>query len=181
MWPAGHLNNETETAIRKAFVLGNQRLRVHDVEFTVNQLVEIAVRALSPGINDPFTAFGCIDQLGAGLTQLVKRSIPAGYHLDKDGQLRVLTDALTFTSILDAAFDQIRQHARSDTAVTIRLLEAITTIAPHTRTAEQRKTLRRQAEMIHRGSQEAIPEKWDRDDIEGRYRLASDALNTTSP
>lgn len=177
VWPEDRLDDELESRIERAFVLGNQRLRLHDVEFMVNQLVEIAVRALSPGINDPFTAMGCVDQLSAGLTQLVKRSVPAGYHLDSSDQLRVVTDALTFTGIIDAAFDQIRQHARGDVAVTIRLLEAIAAIAPHTRTSEQRVTLARQAEMISRASQEAIPEEWDRDDIEKRYRQAMRAID----
>ena len=176
VWPPGKLDDEMGARIERAFILGDQRLRLHDVEFTVNQLVEIAVRALSPGINDPFTAIGCVDQLSAGLTQLVKRSVPAGHHLDGNDQLRVVTDALTFTGIIDAAFDQIRQHARSDVAVTIRLLESIAAIAPHTRTSEQRDTLARQAEMIYRGSQESIPEEWDRDDVEKRYRQAMRAL-----
>ncbi len=176
VWPDADLQEDVTQQIEEAFVLGQQRLRIQDVEFPVNQLVEIAVRALSPGINDPFTAIACVDQLTSGLSQLVERSIPAGYRYGEDGKLRLLTDALTFTSIIAAAFDQVRQHARADVAVTMRLLEAIATIAPHTRTREQREVLTRQAEMLRRGSENAIPEELDRQDIERRYQQAVEAL-----
>ncbi|MBK6929297.1 MAG: DUF2254 domain-containing protein [Comamonadaceae bacterium] len=52
--------------LNDAFVLGNQRTATQDVEFSFHQLVEIAMRALSPGINDPFTAIACVDRLGIG-------------------------------------------------------------------------------------------------------------------
>lgn len=159
-----------------AFIIGDQRLRINDVEFMVDQLVEIAVRALSPGINDPFTAMACIDQLASGLSELVKRSIPAGYHYDSEDRLRVITDPLTFTGIIEAAFNQIRQNGYSNVAVTIRLLEAIETVAPHTRTKEQKVTLSRQAEMLRRASQQEVPEKFDREDIEERYQAVMSAL-----
>lgn len=175
-WPGTAIKDAVKEQIEAAFVLGQQRLRLQDVEFPVNQLVEIAVRALSPGINDPFTAMACVDQLASGLAQLVERSIPAGYRYGEDGELRLLTDALTFTGVIAAAFDQIRQHGRSDVAVTMRLLEAIATIAPHTRTREQRDVLSRQAEMLMRGSQDAIPEEYDREDIKRRYQQAMKAL-----
>lgn len=171
--------NEITNEIVDAFIIGDQRLRINDVEFTVNQLVEIAVRALSPGINDPFTAMACIDQLASGLSELVKRSIPAGYHYDSEDRLRVITDPLTFAGIIEAAFNQIRQNGYSNVAVTIRLLEAIKTIAPHTQTKEQRVTLSRQAEMLRRASQQEIPEKLDREDVEERYQAAMQALDQT--
>ncbi len=177
VWPAAAQDDALAEQIEDAFVLGKHRLRIQDVEFPVHQLVEIALRALSPGINDPFTALACVDQLASGLSLLVERSIPAGYHYGEDGQLRVLTDALTFTGVIEAAFNQIRQHARGSVAVTIRLLEAIATIAPHTRTREQRDTLSRQAEMILRGAEEAIPEQWDREAVQARYDAAIDALS----
>ena len=177
LWSDDDPGDDVREQIAGAFVLGKQRLRMQDVEFPVHQLVEIAVRALSPGINDPFTAMACINQLSSGLAQLVERSIPAGFHYDDAGRLRLLTDALTFTDVLEAAFHQIRQHARGDVAVTLALLDAIATIATHTRTREQRVTLSRQAEMILRGSQDAVPEEWDRDDIKAHYEAAVHELS----
>ncbi|MFO7835852.1 MAG: DUF2254 domain-containing protein [Candidatus Thorarchaeota archaeon] len=168
--------DEITKEVVDAFIIGDQRLRINDVEFTVNQLVEIAVRALSSGVNDPFTAMACIDQLASGLVALVKRSIPAGYYYDSEDRLRVITDPLTFAGIIEAAFNQIRQNGYSSVAVTIRLLEAIKTIAPHTRTREQKVTLSKQAEMLRHASQQEVPGKWDREDIEERYQEAMQTL-----
>ncbi|MGV9170255.1 MAG: DUF2254 domain-containing protein [Promethearchaeia archaeon] len=168
--------DEISKELVDAFIIGDQRLRINDVEFTVNQLVEIAVRALSSGVNDPFTTIACIDQLASGLVALVKRSIPAGYHYDSEDRLRVITDPLTFAGIIEGAFNQIRQNGYSSVAVTIRLLEAIKTIAPHTRTREQKVTLSKQAEMLRHASQQEVPGKWDREDIEERYQETMQAL-----
>ncbi len=131
------------------------RTLTQDVEFAIDQLVEIAVRALSPGVNDPFTAINCVDRLGAALVVLAGREIPSAYRYDDDGRLRVVADASTIGGIVNAAFDQIRQAARNDAAVTIRLLETIAAVAAQARGDAWHAALRRQAEMVHRGSQEA--------------------------
>lgn len=168
VWPDRFDRENIEEKLQNTFIIGDQRLRINDIEFMVNQLVEIAVRALSPGINDPFTAMSCIDQLGSGLSGLMARSIPHGYHYDSKGQLRLMTDSLTFSGIIEAAFNQIRQNASSDVAVTIRLLDALKAMAPQVQTREQRDILSKQAEMLNR-SREQVPEKWDREDIEERF------------
>jgi uncharacterized membrane protein len=176
VWSGDSDLEEISQKVKDAFIIGDQRLRINDVEFSVDQLVEIAVRALSPGINDPFTAMACIDQLASGVSQLVQRSIPSGYHYGSEGTLRLITEPLTFSGILEASFNQIRQNAYSDVAVTIRLLEAISAIAPHIRTREQRDTLSRQAQMLHRASEEHIPEKWDREDATERFESTMETL-----
>ncbi len=177
VWSADSNLEGISEKVKDAFIIGDQRLRINDVEFSVDQLVEIAVRALSAGINDPFTAMACIDQLASGLSQLVQRSIPSGYHYGSEGTLRLMTEPLTFSGILEESFNQIRQNAYSDVAVTIRLLEAIIAIAPNIQTREQRDALSKQAQMLHRASEENVPEKWDREDITNRFQSAMKALN----
>ena len=102
----------TEALVGKmnaAFVLGNQRTATQDVEFSVNQLVEIAVRALSPGINDPFTAIACVDRLGSSLCRLARRDMPSPHRFDSHGRLRLAAPGSTFAGIVDLASNQIRQ------------------------------------------------------------------------
>ncbi len=84
VYPADAVCKKLTAQINDAFVLGSQRTDQQDIEFSVNQLVEIAVRALSPGINDPFTAVRCIDQLSAALCHLAQREIPSAYRYDDD-------------------------------------------------------------------------------------------------
>lgn len=163
-----------EKQILDTLVIGTSRLRIQDIEFSIDQLVEIALRALSPGINDPFTAIACLDQLGTTLSIIAENRIPPGYHYDTAGNLRIITDAVTFDGIIDAAFNQIRQYAKADVAVTIRLLEVIAIIIARTSTKDQYKILLRQADMIKRSSEKFIPEENDRQDVMKRYKLIRD-------
>lgn len=170
--PEEKVNKQLAVKINDAFVLGSQRTEQQDMEFSVNQLVEIAVRALSPGINDPFTAIRCIDQLSAALCHLAQRENPSPDRYDSDSQLRIIAEPLAFEDVTDAAFNQIRQYGRSSVAVTVRLLEVIAMIAPFTHRTRDRAALLRHAEMIERGSQEGIVEELDRKDVQERYLTA---------
>ncbi|PSB03995.1 DUF2254 domain-containing protein [Merismopedia glauca] len=171
-FPGEKVNKQLAAKIDDAFVLGSQRTQQQDVEFSLNQLVEIAVRALSPGINDPFTAIRCIDQLSAALCHLAQREIPSAYRYDDRNRLRVIAEPIAFADLVDAAFNQIRQYGQSSVAVTIGLLEAIAAIAPFTHRTPEQTALRRHAEMIERGSHQGIAEELDRRDIKERYLAA---------
>ena len=174
--PRGRVTDEVANAIQRAFIFGTQRTHLQDVEFSIEQLVEVAVRALSPGVNDPFTAINCIDRIAAVLCLLAQRSFPSPLRYDDEGNLRVIARPVTFAGIVNAAFDPIRQYGRSSVAVTIRLLEAISTIASCTERERDREALLNQALMIERGSHEAVPEEKDRADVEERFKKALEAL-----
>ncbi|MEW5746131.1 MAG: DUF2254 domain-containing protein [Nitrospirota bacterium] len=176
VWPVERADQDLDAAVNEAFMLGSQRTATQDVEFVFNQLVEVAVRSLSPGINDPFTAIICIDHLGQGLRRMAGRSIPSPFRYAGDGTLRVIAFPVTFPEMVATTFDQIRYYGRSSAAVARRLLETIITIAPHIRREEDRGALLLQAEMIERGSREDIPEEEDRKEITKRYRAAREAL-----
>jgi uncharacterized membrane protein len=168
IWPASRASDQLTDQVRSLFVLGNQRSSDQDIEFEINQLVEIAVRALSPSLNDPFTAITCVDHLGSVLCRLATRAMPSRYRHDHQNQLRVIAPANTFSEITDAAFNQVRQYSRSSAAVTIRLLETITVVAGFAHRPEDRTTLLRHAEMIARGAMEELPEKEARQAVEER-------------
>ena len=177
-WPANVLNKEEENVIG-AIALGRQRTSEQDVEFAVDQLVEIAIRALSPGINDPFTAIMCIDQLSARLCQIAERIVPSQYRYDERNQLRLITRAPTFEDILDSAFNQIRQYGRDSAAVSIRLLEALIEISTRIEREENKAAIKQHADMIMRGSVEGIPEEEDKKDLRRRYRTLLIRLGIT--
>lgn len=174
--PRERVNQKLTDQIDDAFILGNERTEEQDVEFPILQLVEIALRAISPAVNDPFTAIRCIDRLSAGLSHLAQRDFPSPYRYDQDNNLRVIASPVTFAGLTDAAFNQIRQYGRSDVAVTIRLLEAIALIANYTRNRKDRAALLRHADMIERGSREGVSEELDRKNVEQRYQAVVKAL-----
>jgi uncharacterized membrane protein len=173
--PPGRMTTRLAKKIRNTFVIGNQRTYTQDIEFAIHQLVEIALRALSPAINDPFTAITCIDWLGDALSRMAEKEFPTRYRYDAGGQLRMITyHPFTFTGMVNAAFDQIRQCADGHVAVRIHLLETLAAVAEHTRTPEDKQAIIRQAKMIEQQSSNAVPEREDMRDIEERYRALTE-------
>ncbi|WP_214608060.1 DUF2254 domain-containing protein [Geoanaerobacter pelophilus] len=165
----GSVGPEAERAIREAFLLGSQRTATQDVGFVMDQIVEVAVRALSPGINDPFTALICIDHLGQGLRRMATRDIPTRYRLAEDGALRVIADPVTFSELAHAAFAQIRDYGRSSPPVLMRLLDTISAIAPHLSREEDRQALLHQAVLVREVAVEGLREKAARFELEESY------------
>lgn len=176
VWPGDRVTEALVGKMNATFVLGNHRTAAQDVEFSFDQLVEIAVRALSPGINDPFTAIACVDRLGSALCRLARRDMPSPARFDLHGRLRLVAQGSTFAGVVDSAFNQIRQSARSNPAVAIRMLDAIAQIAGHARRAQDAACLQRHAHMIIRGAREAVPEADDLLAIEARFTTATHAL-----
>lgn len=170
IWPESRASDRLTHHVRSLFVLGHQRTPDQDIEFGVNQLVEIAVRALSTGLNDPFTAITCVDHLGSVLSRLATRGVPSRYRHDHRNQLRVIAPANTFREITDAAFNQIRQYGRTSVAVNLRLLETIAVIVGFAHRPEDRATLQLHARMIARGAVETLPESEDRRAVEERFQ-----------
>lgn len=172
VWPGGRVTDSLVERANAAFALGNQRTSTQDIEFAVTQLVEIALRALSSGVNDPFTAITCVDHLASALSRLAVREMPSPYRHDHRGRLRVIAPAATFPEVTGVAFNQLRQQARANAAVTIRLLETIIVVAGFTHREEDRTSLLMHAEMIIRGARKGLLETEDRRVAEDRYRTA---------
>ena len=158
------------------FVIGVERTSTQDPEFAIDQFVEVALRALSPGINDPFTAVSCIDRLGSALALLGQRQLPPVQLRDSGGSVRVVTEPHTYKGIVDAAFNQIRQHSRGNPAVGIRLLEIIAAIAEKKLDKPFADALLAQAQAVYEESQGAGLHARDMADLEERYRDACSRL-----
>lgn len=177
VWPGHRVTDQLADRVNSAFALGHERTPNQDIEFGVDQLVEIAIRALSPGVNDPFTAMTCVDHLGSALCRLARRDMPSPYRHDTRDQLRIISPVFTFPDVTDTAFNQIRQYGRSSTAVTIRLLETIAGVAGSAHRPEDRAALLRHARMIARGARDGLPEDEDRREVEERFRFANQLLS----
>jgi uncharacterized membrane protein len=169
IWPKKELNDSTQDDVESAVLIGPRRARAQDVEYEINQLVEIAVRALSPSLNDPFTAMAVVDQLGVALSKMAERNIPPSHRYDGDGNLRLVLNTVTFRGIIKTSFNQIRQFGRESISVVIRLLETLTVIANHTGEAHKHEALKQQGDMIWNSSQEVVMETSDLEDIRSRY------------
>ncbi|QDU68563.1 DUF2254 domain-containing protein [Engelhardtia mirabilis] len=171
------VSDEIADSIRRAVIIGSRRTLIQDLEFGFHQLVEIAVRALSPGINDPFTAMGCIDELGTALSSVAQRGAMQTHLEDSEGRVRVHLDATDFRGVVDTAIDQIRQQAQNDPAVMIHMLDMLRWILPLMRTDEQREAIARQAHLTHELAVARVSLDADRDSLDARLEAFDLARN----
>ena len=140
VWPAERVDARSEQEIQDVFHLGKQRTPTQDVEYAVNQLAEMAVRAMSPAINDPFTAMTCLDYMGEGLAVFARRRREDPNIYDRDGRLRIVFDPVTFDQLLKAAFDMLRHASSNNATVLLHMLDVIEVIGRDAHSPEARRT-----------------------------------------
>ena len=165
VWPPNAAEAVSQ-ALRVAHITGSNRTLAQDLAFAVDQLVEIAIRALSPAVNDTFTALTCIDWLSDSMCKVTTQWRPLRVHRDVHGYVRVITAHVSYERLIGRAFEKIRQAGHGMPAVLIRQLEALSKIAEHTTTGEQRAILLGQAELIIEASEQSVPQAADRADVQ---------------
>ena len=155
---------ELEALVGKAqssIELGSMPTAEQDIVFSVRQLSQIAVRALSPGINDPFTAYSCVDRLIEGLGTVLQRPEPPNCFSGETGRLRLITCELTFADLLDASLDEICEHGRANGVFMRHLLDGILHLAKACgRDADQRALLN-YVERLHADCKSFIDSEYD--------------------
>ena len=169
--PAAGQERPGDRSFQDAFIVGSDRTGTQDVTFYVDQLVELAVRALSPGINDPGTARLCIDRLEHALCHLAGRAIPSAERYD-GGRLRVHACPFSFEDVVESAFIEVARHGRSNASITCRLLQAVGNVGSCAQHEPQRRALRRAAMVMAEGIREAGLSATDRASIADCHRAA---------
>lgn len=162
-------NIEVQEKIYDDFIIGKVRTPLQDAEFSIHQMVEVASRALSPGVNDPYTAIACIDNLTSVMCYLAGVAFPSPYRYDSNDALRIVADNHSFAGMINAAFNQIRQYAEGSPSVMIRLMEAMLTINQFTLNSNQKKQVILHAEMIMNGAERTFNEPRDLEDMKERF------------
>jgi len=154
---------------------GPRRTMRQDPKFAILQIVEIGLRAMSPAVNDPFTMITCIDTLAASLKAFLDLPPIDPVHVDSTGQPRLIEPQLTFERVADAGFDPIRQVCRDSVATTLRIFNAISSLAPFLRSTTQVDALAAQADLTREGFTAGIVSR-DALAIQSAYDSAKSAL-----
>ena len=156
---ASRITPEKLAEIRDAFDLGPARTLEQDVEFGVLQIVDIALKAISPAVNDPTTAISSIDQLSRILIRFVSREALAPSYYDPPGVLRVSVPWIDFNHLVNSAFEQIRMYSKGDVAVSLRMLRALDDIAATSSDPAERRILFAQAQRTVEGCATRLSEE----------------------
>ncbi len=155
--------------INEFFTLERHRTIEKDAGFGIRQIVDIALKALSPGINDTTTAVSCIDNLGEIVGEIARRRMPAKVR-SKTGVPRVIVATPDFEDYVETAFDQIRISGKANFAIFERLLSAITFVAECTTDDTRRGALEKQVALIGEYAEQTLETDYEKEKV--RLKLA---------
>ena len=156
-------------AVRDATALGPRRVSSSDLRFAVHQLVEVAVRALSPGINDPRTAVSVLDRLGAALCEIEPLYLPTGVSVRRERAVLIVPH-IQYDQLLNTMFHMIRQNAAGNATVLMRQLEVLTQVVSCERDRERMASLKRHADLVLQDAERVVANPSDLEDLKRRHR-----------
>jgi uncharacterized membrane protein len=162
-------------------VTGAYRTLPQDISFGFDQLVEIALRALSPAVNDTFTGMTCIDWIADCLCRISTSWRPQRIRRDTEGNIRVIAFVADFNRLVERTFDTIRQASAGMPAIMIRQLDALAKVIEQTPDRKRRTVLIREADAIQRLNMATVSEPTDRDDVTRRYEVIMALVDPNAP
>ena len=169
---------EAIAALNRCYEIGDSRTIAQDPTFGIRQLVDIALKALSPGINDTTTAVSCVEHLGAVLTMVTPRKMSTQTRSDEN-TLRVIGREPTFAYLVAEAFDQIRGSAKGNPAVMITMLRMLGTIASQTKSVARKQTLREQVGLLSEVAERSLDFEYERAKVRDWVARAHEAISAT--
>ena len=152
---AAEITDEVRSDLQFMFALGAHRTSTQNALFLVDQLMEVAARALSPGVNDPITAKTCIDWLQSALIRLSNRGDPESFRFDEHEHLRLIATPATFRDFCSNTFDQLRPYVAPDRNVAIHMMQMIVNVFESTNDVQHKKLLRKHADELLEASKAA--------------------------
>ncbi|MGZ8994907.1 MAG: DUF2254 domain-containing protein [Rhodospirillales bacterium] len=174
--PSAHVDDRTRKQVRAGYIVGRKRTETQDLLFLVDQLAEVAGKALSPGINDPVTAMTCVDWLTSGLIQFAGRPVPSACRHDENGVLRVVAQPVTFAEFAEAALAQVRPYVETDRNAAIHMMDSMARLAHHLRDGMQARIVRSCAEALMDGCERELSHPADRQAVAGRLTFVCHRL-----
>lgn len=142
------VDEKTKRALQQSYSIGNNRTPAQDTFFLVDELVEIAARALSSGVNDPYTAITCLDWLAAAAAELSRRRIPSSRRVDGHGVVRVLALPQSFAEFIDRGFGRMRQYVARDTNAAAHAVDSLGAVGRDCESAELKRALSAEAKKL---------------------------------
>ncbi|GAA4358224.1 DUF2254 domain-containing protein [Kangiella marina] len=148
LFPKEHAQAEVEICIVECIDVGSNKTGTQDIEYSIRHLAEIGLRALSPGINDNFTAITVLDKLSGVLSKALSKDLPQHIYHDQKNQLRLIGKSVTQSDIVDSALSQIRDAGKTKPDVLHHLIQLIGTISQTLKSESAQQALNQQVDLI---------------------------------
>ncbi len=168
--PKSNVSEKVVDQMLHTYVSGTQRTANQNLRFVFDQLIEVAMRALSPGVNDPFTATNCMDWIQSALENLAERELPDAYRYDDDQKLRIVAEPEQFAGFVSLVFDQLRPYVSADRNASIHMMEMIAKVAVSASDESHRRILVRQAGALRRECKLVLKDQRGIELLSDRYR-----------
>ncbi len=175
--PDAELGADMQRALRGTYAMGQERTAHQNILFLADELVEILARALSPGVNDPFTAINCINWFHSAINTMMQGEAPSPYRRDENDDLRIIAHPISFKRFVSVICDQSRPYIASDRNAAIKMLTTLTELAAGAKTDEQREILTSQLEKLNRAANDALGSELEREEISARYKQSIKMIN----
>ncbi len=182
--PLAHISVDDEdlaSQVRQGLLIHDMRTPQEDIRFAASQVVEIAVRALSPGVNDPYTARNAISELGESMAVVAGCGEPPRGRTDGEGHLRLLLRLPSAVEVADSVFDDLRAHAGTDLTVQRRIVELAARMASATDDSALVSRLRKHVELVVDGFDAAGGTEFDLERLRRHAQTAFEAAGAPGP
>lgn len=177
VWPRDGLCGDGQADVRASFAFGSKRTKTQDVMFPVSELTEVAIRALSPSVNDPFTAINCMNWLAGALSRLSTRRAPPARRADDTGKLRVVAARVSFEFMANTVWDRLRPYVSHDPNAAGHMMRLLGELAPQMPNQTARDVLQRHADALRAASDEVFTDSRDRELLAERHRATLAAIS----
>ena len=174
--PNKPLDDEALNKLRAGYAMGQDRTAHQNILFLADELVEILARALSPGINDPFTAINCINWFQSAIKTMMEVTPPSPYRRDESGDVRMISYPVSFERFVSVICDQSRAYIATDRNTTLKMLTALTELATQAETGEYREILIRHIEKLERAALEVIPTTLEREELTAAFEKSAQMI-----
>lgn len=176
VWRRDDLSDDVKNQLRACFAMGRERTVFQNVLFLADELVEILARALSPGINDPFTAINCMNWYHSAVGAMAEGRPPSPYRLDENENLRVIAHPVSFERFAGVLFGQSRPYVSTDRNAALHMMTVLTECAAEAKTPHQKQVLIGHLTDLKDSAVEVLPTKADKADIKTRFEEAQKML-----
>ncbi|CAM3743245.1 DUF2254 domain-containing protein [Litorimonas haliclonae] len=172
IWGEDSLSEEQELKFLDGFATGNSRSAHQNILFLADELVEILARALSPGVNDPFTAINCINWFHSSMKSFAAGDIPSPCRYDETGKLRLIAYPVTFESFVQTICNQSRAYIATDRNTTIKMMTILTEMTAIVERDEHKACIMKQLEDLKFAAEELLPSEVDKAEVRKHYNVS---------
>ena len=167
-------NDDTNIAaeVKSCFAMGHERTIHQNILFLADELVEILARALSPGVNDPFTAINCMNWFHSALEALSIAKFPSPYRHDENGDMRIIAYPVSFDRFVSVICDQSRSYIASDRNTALHMMSILTELTAGCEHPERKMTFKHQLEQLFIAAQSQLTGAIDLQDVKTHYQQA---------